>query len=510
LLSSEKTTSDIVELSISSWFYRNRTIAGFDNPARSLYVSIRELVENSLDASESAGVLPKINVILDTAESCSDENLGIASEPKIFNLTVRDNGTGIARENVPKLIGKMLSGTKFMHRQSRGTFGLGGSLALLYGQITTQKPIHIITGQLGESHFHSMTMKLDIEKNRPIVIDESTIAKNPSQHGTQISYSLQGDWFRSKRRIVDYFNQTSIIVPYASLRLETPNGEVHQYMGVIEKLPPHPKEMKPHPKGIDVELLKSMASITRSTNLRSFLMNSFQRIGPSTADGFLDYASLTPSTSPRDLTDDEFVKIMHSLSTYSKFTAPSSNSLSPAGEKVLIAGMNRLNPELCIVRQRAPSVYEGHPFIIETGIAYGGSLTSGIQLYRFANRIPLLYDERTDVSSRVIRELNIRSYGLSQNDPLAFFVHICSTKIPYKTIGKEFIADVDVIRREIELGFKDCLRKTGELVRKKHRSQKKLKRENKLQQYYTFIAETLSEATERKIQSDRLFERGEY
>ncbi|MHA1636622.1 MAG: DNA topoisomerase VI subunit B [Candidatus Thorarchaeota archaeon] len=505
MLSFDTTSPDIVELSISSWFYRNRTIAGFDNPARSLYVSIRELIENSLDAAETAGTLPQIFVSLEETEGNLDSSSSISGEPKIFKLTVRDNGTGIARKNVPKLIGKMLSGTKFMYCQSRGTFGLGGSLALLYGQITTQKPIRIITGQLGDSQYHSLKMKLDIEKNKPIVLDETTITKLPSQHGTTVTYFLQGDWFRSKRRIIDYFTQTSIIVPYATLRFETPDGEVYEYKRVIDDLPIPPKEMKPHPSGIDVEMLKSMISTTRATTLKSFLMRSFQRIGPSTAISFMDYAGLDQSTDPTELSDAQLVLMMRSLSTFNNFMAPSPKSLSPAGESVLAAGMKRLNPEIVVVRQRSPNVYEGHPFVIETGVAYGGNIASGAQLYRFANRIPLLYDERTDVSSIVIRELNIKSYGLRKDDPIAFFVHICSTRIPYKTVGKEFIADVDVIRREIELGFKDCLRKISELVRKKNRTQRMAKRENKLQQYYKFIADTLSEATERKIRTDQLF-----
>ena len=491
--------SNIVELSVSAWFYRNRTIAGFDNPARSLYVSVRELVENSLDACEGAGVLPGVYVSLQQVKTDSSEAEGMRKGPQVFRLRIQDNGSGIKREDAPRLLGRMLTGTKFTLKQSRGTFGLGGSLALLYGQITTQRPIEITTGRRGEESRHRIVMRLDIENNEPILIHEEQQSKDPREHGTTIVYYLQGDWFRSKRRITEYFLQTSMIVPYASMRFDNPDGESLRLPRVIETLPQQPKEAKPHPRGIDVELLKRMIKVSRRSTLKSFLRGSFQRVGEATAEKFLASAGLDPAAAPKALSNENLVHMMNKLEAYSGFLAPSSKSLSPAGLDVLEAGIRRLKPEFVVVRQRSPSVYEGHPFIVEAGVSYGGELAPGIRLYRFANRIPLLYDERTDVSSQVIRELNLKNYGLHQNDPLAFFVHICSTKIPYKTVGKEFIGDIDVIRREIDLGLKDCLRRLGEGVKRKRRVHQQKRRESKLIAYYEFIAETLGNATDQEV-----------
>jgi DNA topoisomerase-6 subunit B len=506
LLTPNSYSSDITELSVSEWFYRNRTIAGFDNPARSLYVSIRELVENSLDACEDERELPEVSVLLRREEEC---NLGsdiLSSGPEIFELIVKDNGRGIRREDIPVLVGKMLTGTKFTLMQSRGTFGLGGSLALLYGQVTTQEPIEIVTGRQGEEHGHRIVMRLDIETNQPVIINEDQMEKATHEKGTMISFKLEGDWIRSKRRIIDYFAKTAIIVPYASILFETPDEEVLCYDRLIDKLPIAPKEMKPHPRGIDVELLKKMIAVTRSRTLKSFMKNSFQRVGVSIAEEFLAYSGLDPERNPTTLSQQELVTMMNTLAGFKKFLPPSPKSLSPASTEVLEAGVQRLSPEFAVFKQRSPNVYEGHPFIIETGVAYGGGLDSGFSVYRFANRIPLLYDERSDVSYRVVRDLNLRNYGLRKEDPLVFVMHICSTKIPYKTVGKEFIADVDVVRREIELGFKDCLREIGEKVRKRNRAQKDRKRENRLTEYYSFMAETLTATLEREISVNNLFD----
>ena len=499
MLTTNRYSPDITELSVSAWFYRNRTIAGFDNPARSLYVSIRELVENSLDACEDERVLPEVSVLLKRDDETNQGQEVLSSGPEIFELVVKDNGKGIRKDDIPVLIGKMLTGTKFMLKQSRGTFGLGGSLALLYGQVTTQEPIEVVTGRQDEECGYRIVMRLDIETNQSIILKEEIIEKSPDEKGTMVSYKLQGDWIRSKKRIIDYFAKTAIIVPYASLLFETPDGEVLRYDGVIDKLPVAPREMKPHPRGIDVELLKNMIGATRSRTMKSFMKNSFQRVGITIAEDFLTFSGLDADRDPSTLKQQELVSMMNALAGFNKFLPPSPKSLSPASIDVLAAGVQRLSPDFTVFKQRSPNVYEGHTFVIETGVAYGGGLGSGISVYRFANRIPLLYDERSDVTYRVVRNLNLRNYGLRNEDPLVFVMHICSTKIPYKTVGKEFIGDVDIVRREIELGFKDCLREISEKVRRRDRVHKHRKRENRLTEYYSFMAETLASALDREV-----------
>jgi DNA topoisomerase-6 subunit B len=504
LLTPKAYSPDIVELSVSAWFYRNRTIAGFDNPARSLYVAVREMVENSLDACEDAQVLPEVTVLLRRVDEPNEEEGILSAGPQIFELTVKDNGGGMSQEAIPVLIGKMLAGTKFMQRQSRGTFGLGGSLALLYGQVTTQEPVEVVTGQPHSAVGHRVLMRLDIEKNAPEILEENDITKSSDESGTMISFSLEGDWIRSKRRIIDYFSQTSMIVPNASLLFETPDGDLLRYRRLIESVSTRPEEIAPHPKGVDTEMLKSMLSATRTRSLKSFMVSSFQRVGEATATDLLEKAGFDLELAPDRVTQEGLVKLMNAMASYEKFLPPSAKSLSPAGVDVLEAGIQRLEPDFAVFRQRAPSVHEGHAFIVETGVAYGGSLRPGPTLLRFANRIPLLYDEGSDVSHRVMRNLNLKHYGFKADDPLAFVVHICSTKIPYKTVGKEYIGDVDAVRREVELGFKDCLRELSTRLKKRDRASKKLKRRNRLIGYYRFMAETLAATTGRTITLDKL------
>ncbi|TFF93349.1 DNA topoisomerase VI subunit B, partial [Candidatus Thorarchaeota archaeon] len=413
------------------------------------------------------------------------------------------NGGGMEPEAIPLLLGRMLTGTKFTHKQSRGTFGLGGSLALLYGQVTTQKPIRVVTSRPGSGIENELTMRLDIEENRPTIIGKSQRVNTTNTHGTRVRFSLQGDWLRSKRKIIEYINQTSIIVPYASLLFENPDGETLAFPRVVHQMPEPPREMQPHPLGIDVEMLKKLLSETNSRTLGTFMINSFQRVGEATARSFLQEAELEYERTPDSLNTREVIDMMRAMECFEDFIAPSSDCLSPLGEGVLRAGLERLNPEYSVVTQRSPSAYEGHPFIVEVGIGYGGDVEPG--MYRFANKIPLLYDEGSDVSTKVVKELNLKHYGLKKEDPIAFLTHICSTKIPYKTVGKEYIGDVDVIRREIDLGFKDCLRRLGKRVRRRNRVKRAKKRENRLQKYYEFMSAVLSDSLKREIGADHLF-----
>jgi DNA topoisomerase-6 subunit B len=129
-----------------------------------------------------------------------------------------------------------------------------------------------------------------------------------------------------------------------------------------------------------------------------------------------------------------------------------------------------------------------------------------MNLYRFSNRIPLLYDEGSDVTSKVVRELDWRRYHISNEMPLAIFIHLCSTKIPYKTVGKEFIAEVDEIKREIDLGLKECARRLSIWLSKKERSEYVAKRMTLLKDFYSFIASTLEKSVSRKVDINKLFE----
>jgi len=485
------------EISAADFFYRNRDIAGFTNPSRAIFVAIRELVENSLDAAESHRLVPDIYVRLSYEGEATKDT-------QIYKLRVEDNGIGVPPRHIPSAFGQILFGSKYKLKQQRGTFGLGGKMAILYGQITTHQPASIVSST-GISKTYMYKLMIDIQRNRPLILDRKVLINKELWRGTIVEFTLEGDYFRAMPKILDYFKQTAMVNPYANLTFVDPKGRLYKFIRVTKDMPTAPKETKPHPYGVDVELLQRLIQITPYKNMLDFLRNHFHRVGHITAQKFLEYSNLSPSKNPKRLDHEEIVRLMHMLKKFPDFLPPDASCLSPLGEDLLRTGiLKELNPEFVSVHQRKPATYAGHPFIVETGIAYGGEIPArgNFMVYRFANRIPLLYDEANDVSLRVIQAMNWRRYRVTPEMPVAIFVHICSTKVPYKTVGKEFIADRPEVRREIANGLREVARQIQLFLSKREHVDKERKRLGVFSKYLPRIAEFSTQLAGKKRRPD--------
>jgi len=505
------------EISASDFFYRNRDIAGFTNPSRAIFAAIRELVENSLDAAESLKIPPDVYVRLSFEGEASKDT-------QVYKLRVEDNGSGINPRFIPSAFGQVLFGSKYRLKQMRGTFGLGGKMAVLYGQIMTHQPANV-TSSTGTAKTYSFKLMMDIQRNRPIILDRKVLINKEQWRGTIVEFTLEGDYLRARSKILEYFKQTAMVNPYANLTFVDPKGRLYKFTRATKTMPDPPKETEPHPYGVDVELLQRLIHMTPYKNMHDFLKYQFHRVGDITAQKFLVFSdltvascskhgklgykeinwtggpncshcgqslTLTPSKNPKKLTHKEIVKLMQNLKKFKEFLPPDASCLSPLGEELLKAGiMKELNPEYLVVSQRKPSTYAGHPFIIEMGIAYGGGVPkkNSFVIYRFANKIPLLYDEASDVSYRVINAMNWRRYKVSPDMPIAIVVHICSTKVPYKTVGKEFIADRPEVRREVANALREISRRLQRFLSKREHVDREKRRLSVFAKYLPRIAE---------------------
>jgi len=473
------------EISPADFFYRYRDIAGFSNPARALFSAIRELVENALDACEAGGILPDIYLRLKLEEKRDDM--------AIYRLRIEDNGSGVPGEHIPKAFGQVLYGSKYRLMQSRGMFGLGGAMAILYGQITTHKPV-LVMSSTGGPEVHVYKLMIDIKANKPVVLGHEVKENGDDWHGTVVEFCLEGDYSKACSKIIEYLRQTALVNPYANITFVDPRGRLYRFLRATKEMPPPPTEAKPHPRGVDVELVRRMIAETDADTLAKFLAKHFQRVGPKTAQKFLKFAGFDPERDPKSLGPDEVVKLVRAMKEFKGFIAPDASCLSPLGPELLETGVRKeLKPEFVAVCQRKPAAYGGHPFIVEVAIAYGGQVPpprgGKITLYRFANRIPLLYDEASDVSRKIIDELNWRHYRVSPDMPVAVVVHICSTRVPYKTVGKEFIADRPEVRHEITQAIREVARKLQLYLAKKERKKAAEKRFSVFARYLPMIAE---------------------
>jgi len=491
------------EISPADFFYRNKDLAGFSNPARAIYSAVRELVENSFDASEVYKYQPDIFVRINDADGESLEDLEGAT---VTTIKVADNGCGIPARHIPSAFGQVFYGSKYRLRQSRGTFGLGGTMAILYGQITTSSPVKVVSATSGKVA-HEYEIMIDIRRNRPVILKHKTYRNESLWHGTIIEVKMEGDYKRATAKILEYFKQTAMVAPYANITFVDTRGRLYRFNQVTKEMPKPPTETKLHPYGSDVETIKRLMAMTPCKSMHSFMMEHFHKVGPIIAGNFLRAAGIPQKRKPRKLNNVEIVKLVKAMKRFPNFRPPSAECLSPLGENLLRAGIQKeLKPEFISVKVRNPSVYSGFPFIAEVGLAYGGEVpkSGDIVLYRFANRIPLLYDEASDVSWKVVHSLmNWRNYHVDlHSTPLAVMVHVCSTKIPYRSVGKEFIAEIPEIEREILNGVRDAARELSGFLARRRSVEVEKKRLDVFGKFLPKIAEFSKKLAGREVTPD--------
>lgn len=460
------------EISVAEFFERNKHILGFGNATRALITSVKEGVDNSLDACEEANILPDIYVEIKNGED---------SECKII---IEDNGPGVIKKQIPHIFGRLLYGSRFHAiRQSRGQQGIGISAVVLYGQLTTGKHAKIISKVEPNRPAVVNDIAIDTNKNRADVISTDTIHwEKPT--GTRIEVSITADFKRGKRFVYDYLQSTSIVNPHAQITYREPDGTQYIFERTSDVLPQKAEEIKPHPYGIELGTLIKMAKNTKARQLNSFLKTEFSSMGDRTTNATIEQASLEKNLNPKQMTREQFLAL-HKAFKKVKIMAPSTDCLSPIGETLIKRSLKNetqeISPEFIVTSSRPPSVYSGNPFQIEVGLVYGGKLPKEepVKILRFANRVPLLYQQGGCITTSAISSIDWRRYGLTQpsgkgvpTGPAIFLTHISSTLIPFTSESKEAIADVEEIENEIKLAFRECARKVQHHIHKKVRRAK--------------------------------------
>src|SRR5438128_4889346 len=244
------------EISVSEFFTKNRHLLGFDNPRKALLTCVKEGVDNALDACEEAGILP--DVIVKVEAVANGEAPPPASQASRFRITVTDNGPGIIRQQIPPIFAKLLYGSKFHRlRMSRGQQGIGISAAGMYGQLTTGKSVQI-TSRIGpKAPALYFEVQIDTKKNEPRILEEKRIEWE-SQRGTQVTIEVEGRYQKGRASVDEYIEQTIIANPHVKLTYFTPDGETKEHPRTFHELPPSPREIKPHPYGIELGTLLKM------------------------------------------------------------------------------------------------------------------------------------------------------------------------------------------------------------------------------------------------------------
>ena len=484
------------EISVSEFFAKNRHLLGFDNPRKALLTTIKEAVDNAMDACEEGGILPDIFVeVLQLGETR-------------FKVTVRDNGPGIVKKQIEHIFGKLLYGSKF-HRlkMSRGQQGIGISAAGMYGLMTTGKPVLIISKPSKKKPAHEMRIKMDTSKNKAEVVSDEEHQEDdklfPQGHGTQVAIELEGKYLKGRQSIDEYLEQTAIANPHAHITYVTPGNETRQFPRTVDELPDEPKEIKPHPKGIELGTLIQMLERTEAAKVGAFLQNDFCRVGPSKAKEICHTAGITNLTWVKNVGHREAEALYNAIQEV-KLTAPPTDCLVPIGSKALLAGLLKgVKAEFYTASTRPPAVYRGNPFKIEVGLAFGGELPAQetARVIRFANRVPLLYQQSECCSFKAVLDASWKNYGLSQPKgslplgPLVVMIHMASVWVPFTSESKEAVADYDEIRKEMKLALQECGRKLGIYLRRRKRMQRESERRTIFERYIGEVAKSCEKIT---------------
>src|SRR2546425_2195282 len=456
------------EISVSEFFTKNRHLLGFDSPRKALLTCVKEAVDNALDACEEAGILPDVLVRAEVAGN--GEAAPPASQATRFRITVADNGPGIVRQQIPPIFAKLLYGSKFHRlRQSRGQQGIGISAAGMYGQLTTGKPVQIVSRTSPRAPAHYFEVQIDTKKNEPRILEKKQITWE-APRGTQVTLEVEGRYQKGRASVDEYVEQTIIANPHVRLTYVTPEGETKEYRRTFEQLPASPREIKPHPYGIELGMLLKMLQDTKGHTLSGFLAGDFSRVSPAVAGGICKAAGLSARARPRDVHGDAAEKLYKAIQS-TKIMAPPTNCLSPIGEQAILSGLyQQIKGDFYTAVSRPPAVYRGNPFVIEAGLAYGRGPEQGqesqakkaiplaegeqqqddnelARVIRYANRVPLLYQQSACAIFKAVLDTSWRNYGVSQSrgalpsGPMVIFVHMASVWVPFTSESKEAIAD---------------------------------------------------------------------
>jgi DNA topoisomerase VI subunit B len=457
------------EISVSEFFERNRQILGFDSPTKALIMAVKEAVDNSLDACEEAGYLPDIKVRLEKV----DQNE--------FKMTVEDNGPGITAVMIPNVFGRLLFGSRFHAiRQSRGQQGIGISATVMYGQITTGKPTRITSKTEKELPAAIKEIMLNTKTNSPSIVSEKFEMWDEKEHGTKVELYLTGRYVAGKQSVLEYLRQVAIVNPHTSITFTDPDGKTFIYTRATDKLPPITKEIRPHPEGVELGTLMNMGRASRTRNLRDFLKTDFSRVSERLAKEICERSGLSETAKTTNLSLEQYKKLLEAMQSV-KYLPPQTDCISPIGEALIRKGLKNVldetKPEFYSPPvSRAAKVYSGNPFQVEVGIVYGGNLPADQQvtLLRFANRVPLLYQQGACVLTKAVESVDWRRYGLEQRGgsgipfgPAIILVHLASTKVPFTSEAKEAVASIPEIQGEIELALRECGRRLKVHLNKK-------------------------------------------
>ena len=466
------------QIAISEFFEKNKHFLGFDSLQRSIITAVKEAVDNSLDACEEDRILPDIRVEINRLE---DDRIELISQ---------DNGPGIPRGTIEHVFGKFLLGSRFHAiRQTRGQQGIGITGVVMYSQLTTGSKTTVVSKVEDESSAVRVDLGIDTRKNKAIKSGESRdvwideVTGEEIKHGLKIRTEMKAKYQRGRQSVYQYLRMTSIVNPHAtiSLTVKDRDGEVIEeghWPRTTDHLPRVVEEIKPHPHGIHLGTLQRMLREAEERKMTSFLRHNFSGVSMRAAREILGKAGLEESRQPRRIKAEEAQAVLDSFQKV-KLLNPPTDCLSPIEDLLIKKGLSKaIDSRFASTVTRETRVTQGNPFQIEVGLVFGGDLVSDspIEILRFANRVPLMYQQGGCLLTKAVESVDWKRYGLDQpggrglpKGPAAVLIHLASTNVQFTSEAKEAVAVneevLGEVRRalmEVGKGLKNHLKKSSQ------------------------------------------------
>ena len=485
----ERMAQNQKQVAISEFFEKNKHFLGFDSLVRSLITAVKEAVDNSLDACEEARILPDIRVKVTKIDDKKD----------IIELQTEDNGPGIPKRSIEKVFGQLLFGSRFHAiRQSRGQQGIGITGVVMYSQLTTGRKTHVRSKIATETSAAVVDIGLDTRKNKATKTNEDReIWELPDgslkEHGLEITCRMKAKYQRGRQSVHQYLRMTSIVNPHADITFEDPDGEIHHWPRVTERLPRKVESIKPHPHGIHLGTLQRMCTEATDNRMTSFLYKNFSGVSTRAAKELLEAAEIDEKAKPKSMKPEQYRALLEAFmgerllnGKAVKLLNPPTNCLSPIEELLIKKGLSKtIDSRFVTTMTRSPTVTQGNPFQVEVGLIFGEGMAADkpVEVLRFANRVPLMYQQGGCLLTKAIESVDWRQYGLDQaggrgvpKGPAAILVHLASTNVQFTSEAKEALADNEEVLDEVRKAMLEMgrgLRKHLEKKKKMAKTQEK-------------------------------------
>ena len=495
--------------STAEYFSKNLQQVGFSSPTKAVLTTLKEAVDNSLDACEENGIAPEIKVEIEKLGPGSIKN------SERIRVMVEDNGPGIDGDDLPKVYGEYLASSKFGRgRCTRGQQGIGISAATTWAQLTCAQGAKVISKTKTMRKAVSALVEVDIKNNKGVLKNRETLDWD-RPHGTRVEFVFDGRiQVNGDAGILNYLLGTTLVNPHLSLRYKILDQEMQSVPRVTDEVPPIPEAIEPHPHTMKLGEFIAHSHLFGKQKVSAWLKKGFSRISDSVLDEITKKKENGVTKAMFDknvdqLGDAEFTKVFAAIQN-TELKAPSTSSVLSIGEDSLSKSIQRMGKvDFFSVMTRKPTICDFKPIQVEVAIARledraGGEGDSAVQVLRFANRVPLQFDKSACAIVQAITSVNWRAYGLAQpkdalpQGPYIFAVSVVSPFIKFKNASKETIDASDELVEEIRRALIQAGQKLSRYIKAEDKANELEEKIRYIEQFGPILVEGLARITHAK------------